>query len=367
MMWLELLLARDHIAAEGIQFSSIRRILVIRQHDQLGDFLLAIPALRALRGRFPNAEIAVLVREYFCDAARLIPYVNDVLVFHEDATRWRLRSIATFWRGLRSGWDLTVVLNTVSHSLTSDLLAWLSRARYVLGSGDRVFPGCKSNFFYNVLAPSDSTLKHQSERNLDIVRHIGANTDDLSELIIVPDAERQKALKDLKGRGLKSDGPVIGLHIGAGKPSNRWPVANFRILAERLNNTDSAQFVLFWGPAEDHLSDDFHRGLKFSSINIGYANLDRLAAYFSHCDVLVSNDTGTLHLASAVRVPVIAIFGPTDPLQWKPVGEHVVAVSAASGRVEDVGVDDVLTNIKDLLALMAKSLSNDAVFARHSA
>jgi len=91
-----------------------------------------------------------------------------------------------------------VVLNTVSHSFTNDLLANFSGARYILGSEQLIFPGCTRNFFYNLTAPYSPVEKHQSERNLDIVRHIGVETDDLSEVMHLFNMERQAAQKKLE-------------------------------------------------------------------------------------------------------------------------------------------------------------------------
>ena len=166
---LEVMIRKPVLTPEQIDFSAVRNVLVIRQHDQLGDFLLATPVFRAIRNRFPGARIGVLVRDYFADAIAGNPLVDEVLVLPKGGLRRGLRRIMTLWRKLFKRWDLTIVLNTVSHSLSSDLLAQLSSRRLVLGSAHRIFPGASRNFFYNLLAPYSSTTRHQSERNLDIV------------------------------------------------------------------------------------------------------------------------------------------------------------------------------------------------------
>lgn len=327
--WCEPLFGRNELHAGIVREMRTKRILVIRQHDQLGDFLLSLPALRSLRHCFPEARIALVVREYFADAASLVPFVDEILVFREDASRWTWGSLRRFWRSLRSGWDLAVVLNTVSHSLTSDLLARFARARVVLGSAERVFPGSTRNFFYDLNAPMASGIRHQSERNVDILRYIGCSTDDMREELRVSDAVRTAVRGEIESLGQSAHGPLIGLHIGAGKPANRWPVERFAELANTLRERVEARILLFWGPAEEDLKEAFVSSASAGTPLIGHPTLERLAAYFQACDAVVCNDTGVLHLSAAVGTPTVGLYGPADQAEWKPVGEHVRGLSGA--------------------------------------
>lgn len=341
--WLELLLARAPLDPRDVARMPMERILVIRQHDQLGDFLLAIPALRALRARYPGAWIAVVVREYFAEAARLIPFVDEVLVVQGNASRWTWAIFRDFWLKLRGNWSMAVVLTTVSHSLTSDLLALLSRAGVVVGSAGRVFPGATRNFFYHVAAPVLPEPRHQSDRNLDIVRAVGSSTDDLREEVRVPELELRDVERTL-GAARR-----VGLHIGAGKPPNRWPAREFARLAATLEASTGARVLLFWGPAEAHLKEEFLRHRQGPTELIGHPNVTRLAAYFRACDAVVCNDTGVMHLAAAVGVPTVALFGPTEPAEWKPAGDHVRALAGPGGAVAAIRVEDVASAVEELL------------------
>ncbi|MBI4546852.1 MAG: glycosyltransferase family 9 protein [Ignavibacteriae bacterium] len=346
---LEKFLAREVLSPQAVDLSGIKSILVIRQHDQLGDFLLATPVLRALRERFPNARIGVLVREYFYDVARSLPYVDEVLVFYENSLHWTLKRASSLVRQLRKGWDLTVVLNTVSHSFTSDFFAHLSGARYILGSGDRVFSGCTRNFFYNLIAPHNTTHRHQTERNLDIVRYIGVDTQNLALAISLSDMERRNARLFLEQRGFKSDSVAIGMHIGAGKPENRWPVQCFAQLAGVLTLKHNAQIVLFWGPYEEDLSRIFCEYVSVEPINIGHTDLKTLASLLALCDAVICNDSGIMHLAAATGVPMVALFGPTDPAEWKPLGSSIAVLQPESKKVEDVKVEDVMKALENFI------------------
>ncbi len=339
MPFFEKAFGREQLTAQDVGFAKIKRILVIRQHDMLGDFLLATPVMRALRERFPHAHLGVVARKYFADTLVHHPFVDQILIFHEHGIDWTPAKLRAFWRELRSGWDLVVVLNTVSHSFTSDLLSHFSRARYVLGSEQFIFPGCTRNFFYNLIAPYDSLEKHQSERNLDIVRYIGVDTQDLSEAMRVSDAERDIAGKRLKSLGLRQGAPVVGIHIGAGKIMNRWPANRFAEVAQRLREKFGAQIILFWGAKEADLAEQFRAHIRFEPIKVPPASLRELAAHFTHCDVLLCNDTGVMHIGAAVGVSLLAIFGPTDPKEWKPIGKNFIAVRGENEKIDGVTVD----------------------------
>jgi ADP-heptose:LPS heptosyltransferase len=346
---LQQLFAKEVLDPGSLDRHSIRSILVVRQHDQLGDFLLSTPVVRALREHFPSARIGLLVREYFHAIAGLVPSVDEVLVYRERLSGWSFRNSRSFLRGLRGGWDLAVVPTTVSHSLTSDLLAHASGARYVLGSEARVFPGSTRNFFYNLLARGCDEGRHQTECNLDIVRRIGADTADLAPRLVLPESERSFAMRDLQEMGFNPDLPAIAMHLGAGKKPNRWPAGRFAGLARKLAERGKTQIVLFWGPGEDDLRRLFEGSAGVRTIDAGHPGLSRLAAMCAACSALICNDTGIMHLGAAAGVPVVAIFGPTDPDIWKPLVVNIACLRAASHRTEDVDVADVIGALERLV------------------
>jgi ADP-heptose:LPS heptosyltransferase len=350
LRFLEKWLDRGIVTPNLINISGLHHILVIRQHDQLGDFLLATPVLRALRKSFPRAHFAVLTRTYTAEVAYHNQLIDEVIVFPEKGYLWTPAKFWRLFRRLRSGWDLTIVLNTVSHSLTSDLLARFSGARYILGSEHHVFPGCRRNFFYNLVARHWPQAKHQSERNLDIVRHVGVDTDDLREVMTLTAQEQLFARNFMRQNGIAENEIVIAMHPGAGKTQNRWPVEKFAELANLLHHQFEIRMMVAWGPKERNLGLDFVQRLTFAPIILHGFSLRQLAAFLSLSDAFVCNDTGVMHLAAAVGTPLVAIFGPTDPSEWKPVGKEFVALRGDKQRCETVGVQQVFDTLKSLLA-----------------
>lgn len=349
MSLLEKILGKSPLHADDFIKKNVEKILVIRQHDQLGDLLLSTPVLKALRQHFPQAHIVLLVRNYTHAVVKHNRNIDEVVVFQEIGHNWTLHSAKEFLRQIFTRRDLTIILNTVSHSFTSDLFAFFSRAPYILGSDHLLFDGCKRNFFCNLQAHYQKDIRNQSQRNLDIVRYLGIDTSDPGEHITLLDEEIQWAEKTLKEAGISENELVIGIHPGAGKIGNRWDVTNFARVANLLHQKYQTKIIVNFGPDEHLLADTLTAQLKFTPIILEKLNLRQLAALISRYDLFICNDTGVLHVAAAVGTPLIVIFGPTDPREWKPIGKKFVAVRAEDGRCNSVPVEAVLEKAELLL------------------
>lgn len=346
---LEKVIKNAPVNPEYLPRNQIRRILIVRQHDQLGDLLLATPVFRAVRENFPEAHISALVRSYTSQILYNNIYLNEVISFYERFTDWSPRKAVHFFKCLCSNFDLAIVLNTVSHSVTSDLLAWLSGAKYRLGSEHLIFEGCQSNILYNLIAPYRDSNKHQTEKNLDIIRYIQIDTKNKSEEINLNQGELDRAKAFLRCHKIKGNDLIVAMHLGAGKVQNRWKVNRFKQVAEYFNFNYNAKIVVSWGPKEKELGSEFLNGLPFAPVHAVNLNLRELSAVLAWCHLLICNDTGVMHLAASVGTPLVAIFGPTDPEQWKPLGQKFVALSGENGSCGSVAVEEVMAEAEKLL------------------
>ncbi len=350
LRYLERLLTRPLITPRQINWKRVRRLLIVRQQDQLGDFLLSSPAWTALRRALPGVHIGMVARSYAADVVISNPAVDELLVFYENGLRWTPRRLADFARRLYHKWDMTVVLSSESHSLTSDLLAYFSGASYTLGSARKTFPGCQRNFFYNLIAPEGEPGKHQSPRNCEIVEYLGFPVSSLQEEIHIT-AEEKECIHRLYPDLYSSPGLVIGLHIGANKIENRWPLEKFAELAVRLERKKDLRLAIFWGPREKRLAREFRALSPEGRITfIPPTSLRNQAIHFSLCRAAVCNDTGVMHLCAAVGTPLVAAFGPTDPDHWKPLGDSFLALRAENGKTASIKVDAVLAGLEKLLS-----------------
>ena len=351
---LERILGLSELSPADVDTSSIKRILVLRQHDQLGDFLLSTPVFRALREHFPEAHIAVIARSYTAEMARNNRYIDEVIYFYEVGYDWTLRSVRQFIKKVRTGYDLAIVLNTVSHSLSTDLIAFFSRARFILGSAHQRFPGTQRNFFYHLAAPYAKSAKHQTERNLDIVRFIGVDTDDRTENMHLTEDELSWARNFLQEQGVNTENGVVFIHPGAGKLSNRWPAANFAKVASHLCDSFGLGVVVSWGAMEAELGEEIIQLLYQPPVSVPGQELRKIAALIAVSKLFLCNDTGVMHIAAAVNTPLVAIFGPTDPAQWKPIGEKFIAIRGKDQTCTSVHVKDVVAATEQLLAITAQ-------------
>ncbi len=347
--YLEKLYSKPLLSPKHIDFNQVKRILIVRFRGQLGDFLLCTPALKALRKRFPKATIGIIVRSYFADIVVDNPYIDQVMVFYENGFQWTPKRLWCLWSQLYHRWDMAVVLSLEGHSLTSDFIAHLSGAKYILGSDRFVFPGCSRNFFYNLIVPASKDEIHQTERNMELVKYIGAESNDLKEWIHINEFERNRIYHEFIKLYSDIHKPLIGLHIGANKMTNRWSIDKFCELAQSLYSKYHVQIIVFWGPKEEKLSKEFLNSITFKPIVIKPSTLRKLALYYTLCDAVVCNDTGTMHLCAAVGTPLVSVFGPTDPDYWKPKGDCFIAVRGKNQNVENVTVDQVRCELLKLL------------------
>ena len=339
------------LTPEEIDWTGVNRILVIRQHDQFGDFLLTTPALRALRLRFPQARITLVVRDYLEPVARNNPDIDHLLVFHESAWRWTPHAILQFKEELATPFDLAVVFNTVSHSLSSDLIAAFSGARVRLGPETPTFDHCTVNPFYTLLAPVDPAQKHQVDRNLDVVRYIGAETDSHQYRFRLTDAEEVSGRLTLASLLPSSARRVIGLHFGTGDIRKRYPIAQLAHVCDQLGHDSATALLAIPAPGEDALLDALTKLTTVPLIQMPTLPLRIVASVLDQLNLLICNDTGVLHLAAAVNTPTVSFHAISDPAVWKPIGPRFIGLYARNGSIGTIPVDEVITAVQDALAM----------------
>jgi ADP-heptose:LPS heptosyltransferase len=328
----------------------VRRILVIKLHDQLGDFLLAIPALRALRERYPQARLALLTREFLAPLARRVPLVDEV---------WVLPAL----RGLRGlgAWiesvgevaffrpELTWVLNSVSRSKTADALAALSRGRVVIGrsraqAGPLPLDAPEDPFekarteapdpVYDLDVPMARSSTHQVERILDLVRW-STGEPSSTALSLEPGAAERRAAAETLASALGGSWPrLVGFHPGAANPLKCWPLESFVELGAALlvgTEAESTALVVFDSPREQGRAAALCAGLAARGVQATFlpaGTIERFVALCSRLSLLVGNDSGVIHIAAALGVPTVSFHSLGDPREWAPRGRRAVALAA---------------------------------------
>jgi ADP-heptose:LPS heptosyltransferase len=318
---LGLFLPRERVTE--VPLDSIRNILVIRQHNELGDMLCAVPLLRALRQRFPGAFIGLVASPVNYEVMLHHPFVDEVILYDKFRLLRAPTRIFTFLRKLRERhYDLAIVPSTVSMSFTSDAMAYLCGARYRVGAGSlNGIENVSSHFFNLPVRPEwkPEASVHETERNLEFVRCIGIDTDDLSIVIALTDEEKRFA-EEFISKHLREKKTAIGFHPGAGIVPNRWPAERFAHVAARLSAELNGLVVITCGPLDHAPVQRMIQALSCDFVLVSDMSIRRVAAIIDHLSLYITNDTGLMHVASATSARVLALMRPSKPSQWSPRG-----------------------------------------------
>ncbi len=339
-------------------------ILVIRQHNQLGDMLCVVPLLRALKKKYAAARISLMASPVNADVMMHNRYIDEVILYDKRAfLGQRGPRIAQLWRFIRSlrkrQFDLAIVPATVSTSFTSDLLAFLSGAPVRIGAGSINGTPNPSAFFFNVPVDLDwraTPHRHQTLRNCDIGLPLDVETSDCAIELTLQKDELDRAKEFiLKKKDAKS--LIIALHPGAGKLPNRWPASRFSSVANKLTAEFDAILIVTSGPMDDEPVGLMIQNLRHTYELLRNQPIRRVASILSMASLLISNDTGIMHVGASVGTRVLSLFGPTDAGQWAPLGTRNRCLAAEGGNIESISEEDVLRNAREMLLEFAQGVS----------
>lgn len=351
--WISVFLRTGRIAPHQLEDEDIESILLIRQHNQMGDMLAAVPAFRGIRKRFPAARITLVAAPINSEVMEGNPYVDEVTTYSKEKHRRNPLRIAAFIRSLRRRkFDLVIVLNTVSFSVTSMLLAVVSGARIRTGSSSASFGSDLTSRYYHIELPlpSQEELKGMNEalHNLYPLAALGISESDLRSVIVPSkrDEEDCRGIIEILTGGRRRFALV---HPGAGKKQNIWPPERFAEAASILSYRYGLSIAAVRGPAERESFDRFLSRAAGIEAVLSSPRIGLLAALMREAAVTLCNDTGVMHIAGAAGARCVAVFGPTDPVRWKPVNESVKAVVPPGGDILAVPVEDVTAAAAELI------------------
>ncbi|MCK4537972.1 MAG: glycosyltransferase family 9 protein [Candidatus Krumholzibacteria bacterium] len=338
---------------DDLNAETIENILVIRQHNQMGDMLCAVPAFRGIRNRFPGARISLVAAPINALVMNGNPYIDEILTYSKEGQRRDPFTLPRFIRSLRRRkYDLAIVMSTVSFSITSMFLAVLSGARIRVGSTSRPFGHDLTSYYYNIELPLPSKdeleTMHEARHNLFPLEDIGVREDDLRSLI-VPIADDEMDCRRLKDVIDPERQGYMVIHPGAGKKQNIWPPARFAEVASLLTERYGFPVVAIRGPVDDDSFSSFLDESSHVPVVLSCPTTGLLAAMMRDAAVTLCNDTGVMHIAGAVGAGCVAVFGPTEPARWKPVNSNVLAVRADDGKVSSIEVAEVLAAARSLI------------------
>jgi heptosyltransferase-3 len=327
-----------------------RNILVI-DFGQMGDVMLSLPALAALRQRFPRARITVAVGKPGKQIVELTGSANETLVVDRVELRDGFAPASVFKIARlvkevrRRRFDFVIDLHSLSET---NLLGFLSGAPHRLYSRR---PGRSLDFLSNFrpAPPVEDREKHAVERYLDVLAPLKVGEVSREpRLPLRPEAERvvdQLFKKEKIGR----DAPLVGVFPGAGNVSRQWRLARFAEIAERVARNDGLRTLVFLGPEERGRAREMRAAFPARTTTvIERLDIAQLASAVARLSVLVSNDTGPVHVAASVGTPVVVMVGRTTRDGYEPVGARHRTIY---GRDMDaITVEEVYSAVRAALA-----------------
>lgn len=291
------------------------RILLLRL-ERIGDLLMALPAIADARAAAPHAEIDLAVGSWNAEVARSVPGISHVHVVdapwlaREDrgADVAALIGTAAGWRQRR--YDVAV---NFEPDVRSNLLLALSGARWT--AGYRSAGGGPLLDQALEYQPADHTAEN-ARRLMAAV--LGAAPSAAAPRLAIPDGRRHEAVALLDGR----QRPLIAMHVPGGRAVKQWDPQHFAAVARHLIEMRGATIVLTGGPGDAALVNQVRLALPEGRVvdASGISSLLTVAAMLERCELMITGDTGPMHLAAAVGTPIVAVFGPSDPRRYAPRG-----------------------------------------------
>jgi len=332
-----------------------RRFLIVSTTG-IGDTLWATPAIRALKETFPECYIGVLTNPAGFELLQENPDIDGLFIFRRGLRG--IFSLPLLLRALRKGrFEIVFIFHA------SDRIIWpisfLTGAAEIIGIEGQ---NKELDFVLTQRLALQNNI-HGIEARLNLINLIGAETSNKSISIYLTGKDREGAQRFFKNNGITQDTLLVGLHPGAQKPFKCWPQENFTTLGNILTERFKCRIIITGDSGEEALAQKVATKIKGAISVAGRLSLRGTAAITEKMALFVTNDTGPMHVAFALRTPTIALFCPTDSMLCGPYhAEKVVVIEKPKtcnpciGKncdnpkcMEQITVSDVLSSVDLLL------------------
>lgn len=331
-------------------FGYPKNILIIRQHNQLGDMLAGVSLFRAVKEKYPHSHLTLLSSRDNYYGVIKNRFIDELIVF-DKSKMFNPFKLISFIKKIRQGFDLTIVPVTVSISFTSNLIARLSKSKIRIGPKSLDGKPNDSAYLFDRRVDIDWCKypdSNVSEHILEIVRPFGIDTKDLSSEISFDESDNITAKKFISEIQSDSKSLIIGLHVGAGKPANRWSLIKY---VELMHKLDKSYNCVFYLTGSDSDNEELEFVISNSKVKLNkFLNkeIPQVAALIANSNLFITNDTGIMHVAGTTNTSQVSLFGPTNPFNWAPCGKNKIFLRK-SDLIDDIEVEDVFSVCKNLL------------------
>ncbi len=301
---------------------------MVRATNWIGDAVISLPALEALRARIPKAEIVLVAKPWVSEVYWYHPAISHQIVYDRQGRHRGASGFRDFIRTLRAEqFDAAILLPNAFHAAW---MAWRAKIPARIGYAR---DGRSALLTDAIEPPPRAAYDHEAFYYLQLLFRAGLIErpeparpfEDVR--LTLRDGEKAWAARHLRTLGLDGRRSFVGIHPGASfGPAKRWMPERFAALADHLMGSLDAEVLIFGAPDERPLAETIALAMKRQpKIVAGATSLRQLMALLAQCRVVVTNDSGPMHLAAALGVPLVAIFGSTDehatgPLSLAPYG-----------------------------------------------
>jgi heptosyltransferase-2 len=308
-------------STEDLPFSNIRKIL-IRSTNWVGDAVLTLPAISSVRLTFPQSNITVLANKWVSQVFRSNPDIDEIILYDEAIYKgflgkWRLIALLR-----ERGFDLAILLQ---NAFGAALITYMAGIPFRLGYNT---DGRGILLTHAVDIDKATLSRHQIDYYLQMLSTSGFSLAERILQLNIADEDMEEAGHTLERFGISEGDLIVGISPGATYgPAKRWLPDRFAALADKLIDNFGARVLIFGSQKDSETALQVIKNSKRRMANlVGQTTLTQAEALVSRCQLFITNDSGLMHVASALRVPVVAIFGSTNPETTSPFGEGNVII-----------------------------------------
>jgi lipopolysaccharide heptosyltransferase II len=302
-----------------IEKSKIHKIL-IRATNWVGDAVMTMPALEAVRKNFQDADITVLARPWVTPLLEAHPAVNRVIPYRRgNGFGEDFLEILRIVRRIREqDFDLAILFQ---NAFEAALLAFLGGIKNRVGYST---DGRGFLLSHGVRRRDDIMKGHQVEYYLGILKGMGWEADSKDPILFVDPDEDEKIGIMLRNHGIEVNDFLMALSPGAiYGPAKRWPSERFALIGDWAVEKWGAKVLIMGSEREKDIGADVNDAMKHPALNLcGLTSLGGAMALIKRCGFFVTNDSGLMHVAAALHIPLVAVFGSTDPVATGPRGPN---------------------------------------------
>lgn len=298
--------------------------ILIRGTNWIGDVIMTLPAVATIRKNLPEARISVLAKPWVAEIYRLSPHIDGIIPFESPG---RHEGISGIWRlasDLRSkGFDGVILLqNAIEAAIIATLAGIPLRAGY--NTDGRGFL-----LTHSVKRTGEIRRVHQIDYYLEMLRALGFHPAGREVILSLGEEYDGRTRDILSAHHVSPDTPCIGTAPGAAYgPAKMWFPDRFAQAAQRLAAEQGAAILIFGSDGDRERAEMVEKEVRRGTvINLaGKTNLKEAVALIARCMLFLSNDSGLMHLAGALGIPLVAVFGSTNPVTTSPVGKNSVVI-----------------------------------------